>query len=211
LGLQVPEFAQSEVPHNAAYEAPGLDLTNEQCDALVAFVSSLPAPIIQPIGDPTQREYLQRGRRRFDSVGCAVCHTPNLGPVAHIYSDLLLHDMGPRLSDSGSYGGFVPNSTEEDDTTQPIPELVRARAGKVTEVDASKLIGATRQEWRTPPLWGVRDSAPYLHDGRAATLEQAIALHGGEGASSARKFFHLSETERLEVLMFLRALVAPQN
>ena len=33
---------------------------------------------------------------------------------------------------------------------------------------------ARSSEWRTPPLWGVADSAPYLHDGRAATLEAAI-------------------------------------
>jgi len=26
-------------------------------------------------------------------------------------------------------------------------------------------VAATAQEWRTPPLWGVRDSGPYLHDG----------------------------------------------
>jgi len=29
-------------------------------------------------------------------------------------------------------------------------------------------------------LWGVRDSAPYLHDGRAATIEEAILLHHGQ-------------------------------
>ena len=43
---------------------------------------------------------------------------------------------------------------------------------------------ASRFEWRTPALWGFRDSAPYLHDGRAKTLDQAIAFHGGEAAES---------------------------
>ena len=38
------------------------------------------------------------------------------------------------------------------------------------------------QEWRTPPLWGVRDSAPYMHDGRAETLLEAISMHDGEAA-----------------------------
>ena len=42
------------------------------------------------------------GRRLFHSVGCASCHTADLGSIRGIYSDLLLHDMGEELSDSGS-------------------------------------------------------------------------------------------------------------
>ena len=68
---------------------------------------------------------------------------------------------------------------------------------------------AGQLEWRTPPLWGVRDSGPYLHDGRAQTLDQAIALHGGEGAPSAQRYFQLSPAERQHVQAFLKSLVAP--
>jgi cytochrome c peroxidase len=66
-----------------------------------------------------------------------------------------------------------------------------------------------QQEWRTPPLWGVRDSAPYLHDGRAGTLVEAIAWHGGQGTPSANAFLNLETEKRLEVLEFLRTLRAP--
>ncbi len=69
--------------------------------------------------------------------------------------------------------------------------------------------GATKEEWKTPPLWGFRDSGPYLHDGRAQTLEQAVAMHGGQGAASAQRFFALSPRERLDVEAFLKSLVAP--
>lgn len=72
-----------------------------------------------------------------------------------------------------------------------------------------KMIGAGRQEWRTPPLWGVRDSAPYMHDGRAGSLEQAVAFHGGEAQLSANRFFRLPPEEQASVLTFLRSLVAP--
>jgi hypothetical protein len=58
-------------------------------------------------------------------------------------------------------------------------------------------------------LWGFRDSAPYLHDGRAHNLEQAVALHGGQGAASARKFFALPAPERAKVEAFMNSLVAP--
>jgi len=47
--------------------------------------------------------------------------------------------------------------------------------------------GPLPAEWRTPPLWGVARSAPYLHDGRAPTLEEAIRLHGGQGKDSAHR------------------------
>ena len=60
-------------------------------------------------------------------------------------------------------------------------------------------------------LWGVRDSAPYLHDGRAQTLDQAIAMHGGEGLKSAQLFFELSHAERMQVLAFLKTLIAPES
>ena len=99
-----------------------------------------------------------------------------------IYSDLLLHDMGMDLADSGSYYGAIePISTE----------------------------GVKGQEWRTPPLWGFRDSGPYLHDGRAESLEEAVAMHGGQGEPSARRFFELEPRERLRVQTFLNSLVAP--
>jgi CxxC motif-containing protein (DUF1111 family) len=90
--------------------------------------------------------------------------------------------MGSELSDSGSYSG----------TSRP------------DSPDAPK-----SSEWRTPPLWGFRDSGPYLHDGRAQTLEEAVALHGGEAVASATRFFRLSSSERLEVQAFLRSLPAP--
>jgi CxxC motif-containing protein (DUF1111 family) len=57
----------------------------------------------------------------------------------------------------------------------------------------------------------LRDSAPYLHDGRGETLEQTIALHGGQGTSAAHAFFKLSHRERQAVEAFLKSLVAPPS
>ena len=66
-----------------------------------------------------------------------------------------------------------------------------------------------KQEWRTPPLWGFRDSGPYLHDGRAKNLEEAVALHEGQAAESAKRFFKLDPEDRLRVQAFLRSLGPP--
>jgi CxxC motif-containing protein (DUF1111 family) len=60
-------------------------------------------------------------------------------------------------------------------------------------------------------LWGFRDSGPYLHDGRAQTLDEAVAMHGGQGATAAQRYFQLTPREQLEVQAFLKSLVAPSN
>ena len=50
---------------------------------------------------------------------------------------------------------------------------------------------------------------PPLPDGRADTIEQAIALHGGQAAAAARDYFALSAPERMQLQAFLKTLVAP--
>lgn len=67
------------------------------------------------------------------------------------------------------------------------------------------------QEWRTPPLWGVNDSAPYMHDGRAETLLESITMHGGESEKTRDRFLVLSLEDRQAMIAFLETLVAPPN
>jgi CxxC motif-containing protein (DUF1111 family) len=194
VGLQVPEKDQSPLPHRPTYKAPGLDLSADDCAALVDYVRRLPAPIQQKPLPNGPAEYLEAGYKNFVAVGCATCHTPRLGDVDGIYSDLLLHDMGPTLSDPGSsYGGASLTAFRQS-----------AAAG-------GKEIKARPSEWRTPPLWGVRDSAPYLHDGRADTLESAINMHFGQAQRSREQFGKLAPADRLQVLAFLKSLVAPRD
>jgi hypothetical protein len=57
-------------------------------------------------------------------------------------------------------------------------------------------------------LWGLRDSGPYLHDGRGKTLDEAVMWHGGQGAESARQIQALTRVERLQVQPYLKTLVA---
>jgi CxxC motif-containing protein (DUF1111 family) len=184
LGLEVPTHHQAKPPLDDSKKVPGLDLTQEECDALTAYVASLPAPIDRgaPAGKGEQPD-ISAGRELFARAGCTACHLPRLGPVEGIYSDLLLHRMGTDLADPGRY--------------------------QTDSIESSVTAGALSDEWRTPPLWGYRDSGPYLHDGRAQTLEEAVALHGGQGEETARKFFKLKPRERLQVQTFLNSLAAP--
>ena len=125
---------------------------------------------------------------------------------------MLVHDMGAELGDTGSYTPFVPGSEDSEFIDPPL--ILGAQEAPKPE-DPSKpkaLTGpATRQEWRTPPLWGVRDSSPYLHDGRATTIERAIAAHGGQGERSAKAYFGLNSRERMQLQAFLKSLAAPDE
>jgi CxxC motif-containing protein (DUF1111 family) len=65
---------------------------------------------------------------------------------------------------------------------------------------------ATGSEFRTQPLWGLAATAPYLHDGRAATIPEAILAHGGEGQAARDKFAALSDSDKNDVVEFLLSL-----
>jgi CxxC motif-containing protein (DUF1111 family) len=83
-----------------------------------------------------------------------------------------------------------------------VPVADRARADVGT---------ASLREWRTPPLWGIRDSGPYLHDGRAKSLSDAIVLHAGQGAQAARRYAELSPRRKQQIEAFLLSLAPPSS
>lgn len=61
-------------------------------------------------------------------------------------------------------------------------------------------------EFRTAPLWGIDAVGPYLHDGRADTLDEAIRLHDGEGAAARDAYVALEDAGRADLLAFLDSL-----
>jgi CxxC motif-containing protein (DUF1111 family) len=187
LGLGNPSQAQPVPLGKQDYRTVGLDLTTEQCDQITAFVASLPKPVENLPEDPAAQIHVHAGKRLFSSVGCADCHTPNLGPAEGIYSDLLLHNMGEELQASGSYND-IPREPDRSKGPSDDP---------------------SPGEWKTPPLWGIADSAPYMHDGRAPTLEKAIQMHGGQGSRAAQQFARLNAAEQAQLIAFLRTMRAP--
>jgi CxxC motif-containing protein (DUF1111 family) len=61
-------------------------------------------------------------------------------------------------------------------------------------------------EFRTQPLWGIAAVGPFLHDGRASTVDEAIRLHGGEAAPSRDRYQALRPAARGQLLAFLDSL-----
>ena len=122
------------------------------------------------------------GETLFFQMNCVSCHVPDLessvGPI-NAYTDLLLHDMGPELADGISMG---------------MPQF-----SVITPL-------LTSNEFRTQPLWGVRLHGPWLHDGRADTMRDAILMHGGEGQQSRDAFDARTPSEQDAVIRFLEAI-----
>ncbi|MCA9516305.1 MAG: c-type cytochrome, partial [Myxococcales bacterium] len=61
-------------------------------------------------------------------------------------------------------------------------------------------------DFRTPPLWGLRLTGPYMHDGRATTIDDAIMAHAGEAETSRMRYEGLSDADRDAILAFLKSL-----
>jgi len=65
---------------------------------------------------------------------------------------------------------------------------------------------ATSGLYRTAPLRGVRDTAPYFHDGRSETLDDAIRRHDGEAAAARAAYDTLTQPQQEALVAFLHSL-----
>ncbi|QQR88691.1 MAG: hypothetical protein IPJ88_10625 [Myxococcales bacterium] len=72
--------------------------------------------------------------------------------------------------------------------------------------DGFPMLRATGSEFRTQPLWGIAAVGPYLHDGRAGTIEEAIEAHGGEAQRARDEYMDLTEDQKAELKTFLLLL-----
>jgi len=152
---------------------PGVDLGLGHVDRITFY--------LRRIAIPRRVGLDARGEQLFEQLACAACHQPTLHtradyPIAQladldapVYTDLLLHDMGPALADGMTDGGGP-------------------------------------RDWRTAPLIGLRFLRGFLHDGRAASVDEAITLHDGEARAAGAAFTALSPDDRAALLAFVQAL-----
>jgi len=68
-------------------------------------------------------------------------------------------------------------------------------------------VGTGASVFLTENLWGVGTTSPYLHDGRATTLTEAILEHGGEAKHSREAFQALATPDQQDLIAFLGNLV----
>jgi hypothetical protein len=161
------------------------------------------APALRP---PTTTSFVrdfQRGRAQFHALGCAGCHVPRMvlnDPVLALDGappiDLSAAMQQPALAYDADLGGY------------PVWLFSDLKRHDMGESNAARHVqrGVPPQEYLTPRLWGVADSAPYLHDGRAPSLDYAIAGHGGEGAAARAAFAELPFEERGALRVYLMSM-----
>ena len=163
--------------------APDPEISSNTVMAAVFYVRMLAPPRqIEPTGAAAE------GRTLFENLGCGACHVPVMktGPSAlaglnevdvALYSDLLLHDMGPELADGRPDG----QATGTEWRTAPLWGL---------RVQSDFTGGETF----------------YMHDGRTTSLHEAILLHGGEAEASKNQYGRLRAESQAALQAFLLTL-----
>ena len=134
---------------------------------------------LAPAGRGVVDESVRAGEALFGAVGCAACHVPSL-------------ETGPSS-----------NPLFNRKSVALFSDLLLHDVGTG---DGIRQGAASPLEFRTPALWGLRLRRPLLHDGTAATIEDAIGRHGNEAAQARGRFLSLSADQRAMLIAFLKSL-----
>ena len=106
----------ANVPNDALNTEAASPLDGTMAIQKFTMFQRLLAPPTPSLDTPGGAVSIQKGRTQFANIGCALCHTPTLrtsanatvavlrGVDANLFSDLLVHDMGPGLADGVSQG-----------------------------------------------------------------------------------------------------------
>ena len=183
------------------------ELSIGELSALHVFQAALERPRVR------WSPHARRGQRLFREIRCAECHTPVMrsesrfldlsfpevptDPSANVYLSIDLSRAPPNFERAGD--GLLVKMFSDLKRHDLGPDLAESTGDAL---DAFFV---------TPRLWGVADTAPYLHDGRAVTLTDAILLHGGEGQLARELFESLFDSDKKALLAFLRALRTPSD
>lgn len=152
----------------------GVEIADMLFNLVVHFTANIPPP-----ASGRRSDQVVQGQRLFTEVGCAGCHTPShetqYGEIWP-YTDLLLHDLGPELSDGRPEG------------------------------DAQGHEWRTAPLWGLGTQKRVSGHTELLHDGRAKNLVEAVLWHGGEAAAVRKRFLSLSPQDIDAIRAFVRAI-----
>ena len=156
---------------------------------------------------------LFRGKAR-----CGVCHAFNQNFAAFATFPFLT-DMNYRNTGvAANYGGFaslarLAMTASGERSSGSMTELLRheraSELGRFVVSGNSLDVGA----FRTPSLRNVELTAPYFHDGSAATLEDVVRYYVKGGNANTNRDWQLepvalSESEQRDLVEFLKALTS---
>jgi CxxC motif-containing protein (DUF1111 family) len=147
------------------------------------FMRFLAAPVPSAT-EPGGATSITAGRALFASTGCALCHTPTL-------------TTGP------SKVAALSNQKVNLYSDLLLHDMGNGLSDGVSQGEAGP------REFRTAPLWGLGQRIFFLHDGRTSDLIATIRAHSSTGSEAngvVARFLGLSETQKQNLLNFLRSL-----
>jgi CxxC motif-containing protein (DUF1111 family) len=119
----------------------------------------------------------------FNRIGCASCH-------------LLRDYVTPSRPANGVPGNF---------TFRPRSDFLLHDIGTGDGIGNDGDSVATTRLLRTAPLWGLHLRTSFLHEGSAATIEQAIGRHAGQATASRNAFNALNASDRNAMLAAMKS------
>jgi hypothetical protein len=187
-----------------------LEIDSGMLTTVVGYLVQLEVPLVRPPQDADLVDLFAVGRSRFEGVGCAVCHVPTLE----------LADAKFDAAEGPGREAFVIDVARDGDGPKVEPKYANPATPYLVHLfsdlkrhDLGPGLAAPVAEGTIPaswfltrPLWGLAETAPYLHDGRAPTVHDAIVLHGGEASAARDAYLALGETERAGLRVFLASL-----
>lgn len=172
--------------------------------AAAVYLAMVESPQIIPPSSPALRDRWARGQAVFGEVGCNDCHRSELPLLAAIWRELPDSTEGAGVDVNLLADGDHPKAGSR---VQLFSDLKRHDLGPaLADPHDEPGTSIAPSVFLTRPLWGLAESAPYLHDGRAATIPEAIVAHGGEADASREAFETLTPTAQADLHIYLLSL-----
>jgi hypothetical protein len=204
FGMQPVE----EVGYNVDDDGDGY--VNEILEGELSALHIFSATMERPYQGPSS----YNGYSQFVAAGCDDCHVPNIptrskiltmshpevedNPNANVYYSISLASSPTNFNENIHGGVNVPMFSDLKRHDMG-PDLAESTGGPLDSL------------FITARLWGAADTGPWMHDGRALTLTEAILLHGGEAQASRDYFANTSTSNKLALLGYLRSLHTPSS
>ncbi len=130
-----------------------------------------------------------------------------LAPPPRTRTNPALEDAGEQVFSSVGCGNcHIPSMKTSDGVDVPLFSDLLLHDVMTPGLPGIGSAQATQNEFRTAPLWGLATSAPYMHDGRAFTVEEAIDAHAGEAQGVHDAYAALSQSDHDALIAFLKSL-----